>query len=115
MRKSWVRSSHFPPWHIVVNVNAVIHIYVGVDVDIDIVERLLQGFTKDRFYAPVPSPPLLKIEMTGIGIWHNADRQYLHKVRAGYESEHLFKTLIPSLSKRGITLSDTFAVTCDCE
>ena len=59
MRKSWVRSTHFP--HIVVNVDAGIHIYVGVDVDVDvdIVDRLLQGFTKDRFCAPVPSPPLL--------------------------------------------------------
>ena len=37
--------------------------------------------------------------MTGLGIWPNADRQYLHKVRAGYESGPLFKTLMPSLLK----------------
>ena len=45
--------------HIVVNVDAGIHIYVGVDVDVDVDDRLLQSFTKDRFCAPVPSPPLL--------------------------------------------------------
>ena len=48
----------FPP-PIVVDVDVDIHIYVGVDVDVGIVDRLLQGFTKDRFCAPVPSPPLL--------------------------------------------------------
>ena len=89
----------FPPIHIVVNVDVDIHIYIGVDVDVDIVDRLLQGFTKDRFCAPVPSPPLLKIEMTGIGIWHNADRQYLHKVRDGYESEHFFQNINALLVK----------------
>ena len=45
--------------HIVFNFDVDIHIYVGVDVDVGIVDRLLQGFTKDRFCAPVPSPPLL--------------------------------------------------------